>query len=90
MRFVYFYEKIPDGVRPIVGKAGYVIVLLFLGILCYQSLIVIGKLQVTELPVSGLSQRWVYLPVPIFSLVMISYSLEFLSAGASDATIEES
>jgi TRAP-type C4-dicarboxylate transport system permease small subunit len=53
--------------------------LIFFLVVLYESIRVVVLLWLTHLPVSGISQSWLYLPVPVTSMVIILFTAENLS-----------
>ncbi len=56
------------------------LILVFLLTVCLSSIQVTRLLAGTHMPISGLPQWWLYLPIPVFSSVMILFNVEALLA----------
>ena len=75
----FLYEKFSEKVQLAVSFLIYLSILAFLFVVLYQSLIVIQLLWQTDLPMLDISQSWLYIPLPIISVCMISYTAEFIA-----------
>jgi TRAP-type C4-dicarboxylate transport system permease small subunit len=75
----FLYEKFSEKVQLAVSLLMYLSILAFLAVVLYQSLVVIQLLWQTDLPMLDISQSWLYIPLPIISICMISYTLEFIA-----------
>ncbi|MBN1481625.1 TRAP transporter small permease [candidate division KSB1 bacterium] len=74
----FIFEKFPHFLQKYVTLFLHILILLFLVIVFHQSVIVTVLLWPSRLPMLQITQSWFYLPVPIFSLILIFYTLEFL------------
>lgn len=74
----YIFDKFPKRLQRGVALLLHLLILAFMAIVLYQSLIVTGLLWPSRLPMLQISQSWFYIPVPIIAVIMISYTLEFL------------
>ena len=74
----YIFDKLPQTGQKILTFCTHLLVLLFMGIIFYQSIIVTYLLWPSKLPMLQITQSWFYLPVPISSLIIFSFTLEFI------------
>ncbi len=75
--FTLLYEKMPLGLQRWVTVLIHTNILAFLSIVFYQSISISKLLWQTDLPMLQISQSWFYLPLPLVSMIMIFYTLEF-------------
>ncbi|WP_020532561.1 TRAP transporter small permease [Flexithrix dorotheae] len=73
-----FTDRLSNRVQHILGCFTYSIILLFVIILLFYSSEVVYLLWHSDLPMLGISQGWFYVPLPIVSVLMLSFTLEFL------------
>jgi TRAP-type C4-dicarboxylate transport system permease small subunit len=74
----FIYDKFRPAVQKVITILIHLLILSFMGMVLYQSIIVTTLLWPSRLPMLQITQSWFYLPVPIISLIMIFYTLEFL------------
>lgn len=74
--FTFLHARLPATWRKVCTCLLQILILLFMVLVLWQSLIVVFKLWPTRLPMLGISQSWLYLPVPISSLFTILFTLE--------------
>jgi TRAP-type transport system small permease protein len=75
----FITDKFPDGLRHWSDFVVQTFTLIFFLVVLYESIRVVVLLWLTHLPVSGISQSWLYLPVPVTSVVIILFTAENLS-----------
>ncbi len=74
----YIFDKFPKRLQRGITVLLHVLILVFMAIVFYQSIIVTRLLWPSRLPMLQISQSWFYIPVPIIAMIIISYTLEFL------------
>jgi TRAP-type C4-dicarboxylate transport system permease small subunit len=77
--FTVLYERLPANGRRHCSRLLHLLILLFMLLVLAQSLYVVFKLWPTRLPMLGISQSWLYMPLSISSVFMILFTLEFLA-----------
>lgn len=75
--FTLLFEKMPLLLQRWVTVLIYLCIFIFLSIVFYQSILISKLLWQTDLPMLQISQSWFYLPLPLVSMIMIFYTLEF-------------
>lgn len=76
--FSLLFEKMPLLMQRCVTVLIHGCILIFLSIVFYQSILISKLLWQTDLPMLQISQSWFYLPLPLVSMIMMFYTLEFL------------
>jgi TRAP-type transport system small permease protein len=74
----FITDKLPAKVDHWIGIVVLGLTIIFFSAVTWESIRVVALLWHTHLPVSGISQSWFYVPVPVASLVIILFSLEEL------------
>ncbi len=74
----YIFDKFPKPLQRGITLLLHLLTLTFMAIVLYHSIIVTGLLWPSRLPMLQISQSWFYLPVPLISIVMMSYTIELL------------
>ena len=74
----YIFDKFPERLQRGITLLLHLLILAFMAIVFYHSLIVNSLLWPSRLPMLQISQSWFYVPVPIIAVIMISYTIEFL------------
>lgn len=74
----FIFDKMPQKIRNIITPVLSLLVIIFMIIVFYQSLLVTILLWQSKLPMLEISQSFFYLPVPIISIIIIFYTIEFL------------
>lgn len=77
--FTLLFERMPAVWQRRIGLVNYLLILGFMAVVLVQSVITCRLLWPTVLPILGISQAWFYVPVPIVSLFVLSYTLEFIA-----------
>jgi len=72
------FGKLPIALRRFFALFIHLAIMLFLAMILVQSVLVNRLLWPTDLPMLGISQAYFYLPLPIVSLFMIAFTVEFL------------
>jgi TRAP-type transport system small permease protein len=72
----FIVDKLPQQWIRIIDIFIHSITVVFFAVIFKESLVVVKLLWFTHLPLSGLSQSWLYLPVPFLSLVIILFAIE--------------
>jgi TRAP-type C4-dicarboxylate transport system permease small subunit len=75
----FMYDKLPDKSKVLLSITVNLLSILFFMLIFIWSTEVVVLIWNTEFPILGISQSWLYIPVPIASLVMFMFSLEFLN-----------
>jgi len=78
IRFSLLFEKLNPQLQRPVAITTHLLVIGFLIIVFYQSLLINSLLWRTDLPMLEISQSWFYVPLPIISLIMTAYTIEFI------------
>ena len=76
--FTLLFDRLSQVVQRRVTLLTYVILLAFLVVVFYQAVLICRLLWPTVLPILGISQAWLYVPVPVMCLLGIAYTLEFI------------
>jgi TRAP-type C4-dicarboxylate transport system permease small subunit len=71
-------DLMPAFVRRVTGLVVHLFMILFLAGISYWSMEVVVQLWNTEFPILEISQSWLYLPVTLSSVIMLSFNLEIL------------
>lgn len=74
----FIFEKISSSMQKAVTFVIHLLILAFMAIVFYQSLLVTSLLWPSKLPMLQITQAWFYVPVPIISIIIFFYTLEFL------------
>ena len=74
----FLFEKFSNNGKKIIRISIYILSILFFTLLTALSIEVVFLIWKTEFPILGISQSWLYIPVPLSSLIMLSFSIEFL------------
>jgi len=74
----FIADRLPAKAQRVLHTFLHGLSILFFGTLFYASLEVMRALWVSDLPMLGISQGWLYVPLPLMSLIMLLYALEFL------------
>jgi len=72
----FFVDQLPEIPEKIISAIVYLLTLLFFLILGYHSLSVIRDLWPTSLPVLGISQGWLYIPLPVMAVIVALFCIE--------------
>ena len=72
----FFVDKLPEKTEKIVSGFVYILTLVFFLVIGYYSLTVIQDLWPTSLPVLGISQGWLYIPLPIMAIIIALFCIE--------------
>jgi TRAP-type C4-dicarboxylate transport system permease small subunit len=72
----FFVDKLPEIPEKIISAVVYLLTLLFFLVLGYHSLSVIRDLWPTSLPVLGISQGWLYIPLPVMAVIIALFCTE--------------
>jgi TRAP-type C4-dicarboxylate transport system permease small subunit len=75
---VFIFEKFSPKIQKAVLFFLHLLILVFMAIVFYQSLLVTSLLWPSKLPMLQITQAWFYVPVPIISVIIFFYTLEFL------------
>ena len=54
------------------------VIIVFLAIVLYQSVLTCRLLWTTVLPILGISQAWFYVPVPVLCVFLLCFTIEWL------------
>ena len=76
--FTLLFDKVSRKTQQLASLLVHALVLIFAVIVTYHAVLMCCLIWPTVLPVLGISQAWLYLPVPVMCLFVISYTLEFL------------
>ena len=76
--FTLLFDRLSQVVQRRVTLLTYVILLAFLVVVFYQAVLICRLLWSTVLPILGISQAWLYVPVPVMCLLGVAYTLEFI------------
>jgi TRAP-type C4-dicarboxylate transport system permease small subunit len=74
----FLFEKFSVYGKKVIRISIYILSMLFFGLLTVWSIQVVHLIWNTEFPILGISQSWLYLPLPLSSLIMLFFSIEFL------------
>ena len=74
--FTLLYEYLPPVVRKVIRPMIGMLIALFAGMVFWQGIVIIRLLWLTDLPMLGISQGWFYVPLPVTSAAILSYSIE--------------
>jgi len=74
----FIYTKLPSALRKVILVALHFLILAFWVMILYQSIVVTVLLWPSRLPMLQISQSWFYVPLPLISLILICYTMEFL------------
>jgi len=77
----FITDKFPASLRFWSEFAVQSFTILFFLVILFESIRVVVLLWFTHLPVSGISQSWLYMPVPLASLVIILFTAESIING---------
>jgi TRAP-type C4-dicarboxylate transport system permease small subunit len=77
--FTLLFDKMPVVVQRGLTSVVYSLVLGFVAVVLFQSVLTCFLLWPTVLPILGISQAWLYVPVPVLCLSMLFYTLEFIA-----------
>ena len=83
--FAFLYERLPHRWKARCTLLIQTLILLFMVLVLEQSLLVVFRLWPTRLPMLGISQAWLYLPLSVSSVFMILFTLESIGSAWSDA-----
>ena len=83
--FTSLHERLPRRWKVRCTLLIQTLILLFMVLVLEQSLVVVFKLWPTRLPMLGISQAWLYLPLSVSSIFMILFTLESIGETWSDA-----
>lgn len=72
----FIVDKFPLKISAGIDFFIHLLTILFFLLILKESVDVVRLLWFTHLPLSGLSQSWLYLPVPFVSVVIIFFALE--------------
>ena len=72
----FFIDKLPEKPEKMISAVIYLLTLLFFLILGYHSIDVIRDLWPTFLPVLGISQGWLYIPLPVMAVIVTLFCTE--------------
>jgi len=76
--FTLLFDKVSRKTQQLASLFVYILILIFVVVVLYQAVLTCRLIWPTVLPILGISQAWLYLPVPVMCLVVLSYTLEFL------------
>lgn len=76
--FSSLYDRLPLRWQGRFSLLVHGLILIFMELVLVQSTVVVLKLWPTRLPMLGISQSWLYLPLPICSVFMVLFVLECL------------
>jgi TRAP-type transport system small permease protein len=79
----FIVDRLPVGWQKGIDFIVQLLIILFFGAILIVSLRVVIVLWHTHFPVSGISQSWLFLPVPVTSLIIMLFSLEKLLNGVN-------
>ena len=74
----FIYDKFSERVKKWVSITLNILSILFFALITLWSTEVVILIWNTEFPILGISQSWLYMPVPITTLLMYIFSIEFL------------
>ncbi len=74
----FIFDLFPARLQKWMTMLLHLLILSFLVLVFYQSILVTSLLWPSRLPMLQITQSWFYLPVPVVSLIMMLYTLEFL------------
>ena len=74
----FVFDKFSERGKKILALSLHLLSLVFFTLITYWSVEVVYLIWNTEFPILGITQSWLYLPVPFISLIMFLFSLEFL------------
>jgi TRAP-type transport system small permease protein len=72
----FIVDKFPLKISAVIDFCIHALTIMFFLLMLKESIDVVRLLWFTHLPLSGLSQSWLYLPVPFISVVIIFFALE--------------
>lgn len=72
----FLVDKMSDRIQNIIEIILNIISLAFFIMLTYYSISVIISFRFLNMPMTGLSQSWFYIPIPLVSLFMALYTIE--------------
>ncbi len=75
--FTLFYDKVSPGLQKYMSFIIYSFIIVFCSAVFVHSLSIIILLWHTRFPMLGISQSWLYLPVPVVCFFMIVFTIEF-------------
>ncbi len=76
--FALLFEKSPERLQRWGVLLVHVLIILFSVVILYQSVRILLLLWPTDLPMLGISQGWLYVPLPLVSALLVLFALEFL------------
>lgn len=72
----FIMDKLPTKLSRAIDIFINSLIVVFFGFIFTESINVVKLLWHTHLPLSGLSQAWLYLPVPFIAIVIILFTIE--------------
>jgi TRAP-type C4-dicarboxylate transport system permease small subunit len=76
--FGLLFEKFSKRTQKHLTVFMHAVIIVFLIIVFYQSLLTCHLLWPTVLPILGISQAWFYVPVPVLCVFLLSFTIEWL------------
>ncbi len=74
----FIYDKLSESAKKWISIAINILSILFFALITVWSIEVVILIWNTEFPILGISQSWLYIPVPFTSLLMFLFSIQFL------------
>lgn len=74
----FITDLIPSSARKLISLVTHSLMILFLTGISYWSMEVVIKIWNTEFPILGISQSWLYVPLVLTSLIMLSFNFEMI------------
>lgn len=75
IRLEFVAERLPALVQRLLGIFVWLLIIAFLAFVTYQGWRLTGRVQRTFFPASGLSQVYLYIPLPVTAAIMIVHAL---------------
>lgn len=74
----FIFDTFSPTLQKVITLILHILIILFMGIVLYQSVLVTFLLWPSKLPMLQISQSWFYMPVPIIAFILLCYTIEFL------------